>query len=247
MAKIFGKPSRYLIGMAVIHTIAAFLYALIGLYTVWSVVSKNQAQLFKPGFLLALLIILGPLLAFTYYQYRKHDYGSNSFLNGLKGEQSIAMLLKDALSDEYSVFCDVIVNPKFGNIDYVVVGPTGIFTLEVKSHRGDIGFNGSQLLRNGKLFEKDFLKQSMSQAISLHDFLQNKLDVDLFVKPAVIFSGYARMHFGFNQIKNVLVVQKHWLTQLLSEGGYHFPISRERIEQELKTLVVQDEKTGGIL
>ena len=218
MAKIFGKPSKYLRVMALIHTVAAFLYALIGLYTIYSLVQNNQAQLFNPIGLIAVLIIFGPLLLFTYSQYKKHDHGSASFLNGLRGEDSVVALLKDALSDEYSIYCDVIIDPKFGNIDYVVLGPVGIFTIEVKSHKGEIGFDGQHLTRNGNQFEKDFLKQVMGQAISLHDFLLGKLNADIFVKPVIVFSSYAKMHFGFKSIKNVSVIQKHWLVKLLTDA-----------------------------
>lgn len=241
MAIIFGKPSKYLKGMAAIHTVAAFLYAVIGLYTVWSVVSKNQAQLLDPVGLFVILIVFGPLLVFSYRQYKKHDYGSTSFLKGLRGEGSVSSLLKDALNDNYSVYCDVVIDPKFGNIDYAVIGPTGLFTIEVKSHRGEIGFNGKQITKNGQLFEKDILGQSMGQAISLHDFLLEKLKVDIFVKPVIVFSGYARMHFGFNSVRNVRVIQKHWLTKLLTEEKlYSFPTERQVIEQQLITLVTKD-------
>lgn len=241
MAKVFGKPSKYLQGMALIHTVAAFLYALIGLYTIYSLVQNNQAQLFNPIGLIVVLVIFGPLLLFTYSQYKKHDHGSASFLNGLAGESSVVALLKDALSDEYSIYCDVIIDPKFGNIDYVVIGPVGIFTIEVKSHKGEIGFDGQHLTKNGRQFEKDFLKQAMGQAIHLHDFLLGKLNTDIFVKPVIVFSSYAKIHFGFKNIKNVAVIQKHWLVKLLTDAQpYHFPIPRESVEQHLIGLVVQN-------
>lgn len=240
MAVIIGKPSKYLKGMAGIHTAAAIAYLLISAYIVWTVFAKNQAQLHDPVGVFALLIVFGPLFAFAYWQYKKHDYGSSSFLNGIKGENDIAVLLKDALSDEFTIFCDVIIDPRHGNIDYVVVGPTGIFTLEVKSHRGQINFDGQRLTRNNLPLEKDFLHQAMGQAISLHGFLQQKLGADIFVKPVIVFSSYAQMHFGMTPVKNVLVIQKHWLTKLLGEGRYYFPVDRNSIEQQLMTLVAHD-------
>ncbi len=41
-----------------------------------------------------------------------------------------------------------------GNIDQVIVGPTGVWTIEVKSHAGKITFNGHDLLRNGMPLHK---------------------------------------------------------------------------------------------
>lgn len=227
--------------MALIHTVAAFLYAVIGLYTIYKVVQNNQAQLFNPIGLVVILVIFGPLLLFTYSQYKEHDRGSASFLNGLRGEDGVVALLKDALSDEYSIYRDVIIDPKFGNIDYVVVGPVGLFTIEVKSHKGEIGFDGQYLTKNGSQFEKDFLGQAMGQAISLHEFLLDELNADIFVKPVIVFSSYAKMHFGFNSVRNVNVLQKHWLIKLITqEKLYKFPIERRTIEQQFLTLIAKE-------
>jgi hypothetical protein len=48
-------------------------------------------------------------------------------------------VLSSTLSNDYVLINDVqLVAGKKGNIDHIVVGPTGIFVLETKNHRGKI-------------------------------------------------------------------------------------------------------------
>ena len=46
-----------------------------------------------------------------------------------------------------------------GNIDHIVISTKGILTVETKSHRGVVTCEGEMLKRDGKPFEKDFIKQ----------------------------------------------------------------------------------------
>src|SRR5574341_1370074 len=56
-----------------------------------------------------------------------------------------------------------------GNTDHILVGPKGIFTLEVKSHRGTVTFDNGTLLRNEKAVEKDFLKQAWAECFAVRE------------------------------------------------------------------------------
>lgn len=58
-----------------------------------------------------------------------------------------------------------------GNIDHILVGPKGVFTLEVKSHRGTVTFDNGSLLRDGQSFEKDFLKQAWAECFAVREIL----------------------------------------------------------------------------
>ena len=87
---------------------------------------------------------------------------------GAKAEQAVAEALQE-LPDDYYVFHDLEF-PGF-NIDHVVLGPKGIFLVETKSQNGNITQEHDVLLRNGRKFFKDFLKQCWSQTYSLRDHL----------------------------------------------------------------------------
>jgi len=83
---------------------------------------------------------LGLLIAGWYYflllQYRR-------FRAGIIGEQKVTKTLSAALSNEYSMFNDVTLESMAsGNIDHIVVGPTGIFVIETKNYSGKISYYG---------------------------------------------------------------------------------------------------------
>lgn len=77
-------------------------------------------------------------------------YGLMQFLKpyerwrrGLKGEKLIEKNLSGKLNDEYSLYSDVLLKDgeRSGNIDHIVVGPTGIFIIETKNNEGIITYD----------------------------------------------------------------------------------------------------------
>jgi hypothetical protein len=85
-------------------------------------------------------IALGLMIIGWYYflviQYR-------NFRAGIIGEQRVTRTLSTALSDEFSLFSDVkLKGIKGGNIDHIVVGPTGIFVIETKNIGGKVSYYG---------------------------------------------------------------------------------------------------------
>jgi hypothetical protein len=91
--------------------------------------------------------------------FKKYFLRLDNFLAGNEAELDVGDTLLDDLPESYIHFPNINLENK-GNIDYVLLGPTGIWTIEVKSHIGYINFDGIELKRGGKLFEKDFLKQA---------------------------------------------------------------------------------------
>lgn len=55
---------------------------------------------------------------------------------GLEGEQRVADLLSAALDDRWTLLSSVVVEGLPGDIDHVLVGPAGIFAIEVKHWSG---------------------------------------------------------------------------------------------------------------
>lgn len=140
------------------------------------------------------------------------------FMRGFNGEVDIKVILS-RLPSEYHRFYDLnLVNR--GNIDAVVVGPSGIWTIEVKSHKGKITFENDHLLIKGHQPEKDFLKQTYAESMALKDLLIGKLGYDIKVNPVLAFSSNkAYLKFGLHPQKGVYVIGGRWLTRLLNEQG----------------------------
>jgi hypothetical protein len=76
-----------------------------------------------------------------------------------------------------------------GNIDHILVGPKGVFTLEVKSHRGTVTFDNGSLLRDGQPFEKDFLKQAWAECFAVREILAKWNIKEPKAEPLLVFSN----------------------------------------------------------
>lgn len=74
-----------------------------------------------------LLVIVGFFIMNTGY---KKGY---SWIKGGKGEKIMSQYLQQ-LPEDYCIFNDVKLSKNRGNIDHVVVGPTGIFVIETKNY-----------------------------------------------------------------------------------------------------------------
>ena len=136
---------------------------------------------------------------------------------GLGGEADVRAVLLQ-LSHEYVIIENLIIPPLTSNIDFVVIGPTGVFALEVKSHVGNICYSDNKLYVHG-IFEGGFLKQSRGSAIRLDDYLHNKNIVSPRIKPILVFSSpYAVLRFGMKPIDGVLVIGSKWLLRSIQEN-----------------------------
>jgi hypothetical protein len=77
-----------------------------------------------------------------------YGYGEGgSWIKGDIGERITSHHLKK-LPKEFVVFNDVILPERYGNIDHVVVGPTGIFVIETKNYTGSYTVDGDDWYYN---------------------------------------------------------------------------------------------------
>lgn len=172
---------------------------------------------------------------------------------GAKAEQAVAEALNE-LPDDYFVFHDLEF-PGF-NIDHVVLGPNGIFLVETKSQTGNITQEHDVLLRNGRKFFKDFLKQCWSQTYSLRDHLNAERLRGLSIKPILCFSrGFVEIR---GPVRGVAVLNVGYLRPyILSQRGSSPAQARDQIIPLLAAALsnpaaqpspmVPQSKTGGIV
>lgn len=132
---------------------------------------------------------------------------------GAEGEEKVELLLS-SLPDTYSVFHDLPC--PLGNIDHIVVGPTGVFVIETKSHRGNIVVSSDgQLMRNGRPLEKDVVKQVWRQTFWLKETLESRLGETVFIHPFLVFvNGFVRVR---NPVKGVTILPGKWLVESMTK------------------------------
>lgn len=116
---------------------------------------------------------------------------------GLAGEDRALQVLSD-LPASYSIFPDIqiVVEGRKSQLDTIIVGPTGIFVVEVKNHSGIIegNVNERELLQIKHDGQKKTIynpvKQVATHTYRLHRYLYQH-GVDFWIQGAVYFANYA--------------------------------------------------------
>lgn len=153
------------------------------------------------------------------------------------GEEKLDIYFQK-FSDEYIVFRDLKIPPNKWNIDFAVLGPTGLFMVEAKSHNGFITYDGKILLKNGRKFEKNILGIAKSSAYELSEYIEKNLDKKFYVRPVVVFSNIPRLSFGSDPVEGVYVVGLEQLEGLLKSFRYvKWNFDKKKVEEVLANLV----------
>ena len=80
---------------------------------------------------------------------------------GASGERVTALWL-GRLPDGWNVFHDVPVGERGANIDHVVIGPAGVFTVNTKNVTGKLWVGAKSIRRNGH--PTDYLRKAIAEA-----------------------------------------------------------------------------------
>jgi hypothetical protein len=75
------------------------------------------------------------LLIISVREYRRYK-------NGFDEENMVTSYLTNQFSDDYYLIHDTSALDSYGNIDYIILAPNGLFTLETRNNRGDITLYG---------------------------------------------------------------------------------------------------------
>ena len=113
------------------------------------------------GFLMGVFSAFG--LMFIMLPYR-------TYKSGLNGERKVVKNISDKLGSNYSLFNNVLLNDrKRGDIDHIIVGPTGIFVMETKNNEGLVTFDGYKWVG----IRGNPSGQAVSNAVRIKDILTN--------------------------------------------------------------------------
>ena len=113
---------------------------------------------------------------------------------GRNGERAVGQFLERLRTRDYIVFHDVV--GKDFNIDHVLIGPAGVFTIETKTYSKKSGpdekvrFDGVVLTVDELKLDRDPVVQGKSQANWLRHLLEESTGRKLLTKPVVLFPGW---------------------------------------------------------
>lgn len=152
---------------------------------------------------------------------------------GLLGERVVAEYLQPLTAKEFHVFHDMPAQGanKAFNLDHVVVGPSGLFVIETKARRkpntaaqnGDhkVAFDGS-ILHWPMGIDMDSPQQAWNNAQWLHEWVKQKLGIELKVIPILVLPGW-------------------WVDR--KDSGVVLVVNEKELEKTILGRPVLDEKT----
>lgn len=136
---------------------------------------------------------------------------------GRDGEKAVGQYLDLMREKGYKVFHD-IVGDQF-NIDHVIIGKKGVFTIETKTYSKPVKqnpivkFDGSTLTVNGFKPNPDPIVQVKAQAYWLTKLLRESTGKSFPVKPVLVFPGW---YVESSNMKDVWILNPKALEAFLS-------------------------------
>ena len=168
--------------------LVAGLSAIVGVFLITLLFSQNSKAIASYGLGALVIVSAGVFAGIKYLE----KYGlekakrSKHAERGAEAEEAVGAILDNTPEGNF-VIHDF--NSGRGNIDHILIGPKGIFTLETKSHAGKVSFDGEKLLRNGRPFEKDFLKQAWAQCYLVRGILAKWGITTPLPEPVILFTN----------------------------------------------------------
>lgn len=179
----------------------ALLYIMLLVWTpvlaVWEWIRYWTHQTPHP---IAFSIIAIPAVIFSWIGLCRLRIRLRNISRGLEAEKSVGQYLEQFRAQGYQIFHDIpgeSGGKKF-NIDHVIIGPKGIFTIETKyarkPERGQtkISYDGKQIAINGRKVDpkRDPVVQAKAQSRDLCSLLKESTGKAFFVKPVVVYPGW---------------------------------------------------------
>lgn len=235
MAVIYGYTSKHLLLGKTFFLVSSLTWLVfsVSVFLISKNLFDNNQSLTR---LVVLILCFGPIYLILQFLINKDIIDLKKYFSGLVGEDLVLGVLRK-LPDNYLVFHGIKVPGHWGDIDFVVVGPTGVFSVEVKNHKGVIGFDGQELtLSHSRIREKDIIKQAKREALDLNNFLLATTGTNEFVNPTLVFSNPStKLNLRSNLVNKVKVLHTSDLIKTLTDN----PTVKinDRIVDVLKSLI----------
>jgi len=132
-------------------------------------------------------------VGYAAFKFRRARQHIRNLRLGRDAERAVAQYLEWFRTAGFFVFHDVPNGS--ANIDHVLIGPRGVFSIETKAvskpHRGEckVRVVDGQVQANGRVLTRDPLVQAKAQARWLHQFFK-EAQFSAFVQPVVVVPGW---------------------------------------------------------
>jgi hypothetical protein len=133
-------------------------------------------------------------VVYALYRLRRAIPRLRNLRQALEGERAVGQFLERLREQGFHVFHDVV-GTGF-NVDHVLVGPAGVFTIETKtwskpiSGNQQLAFDGETIRAGGLEPDRDPVVQAKAQASWLRALLLESTGKKVDVRPVIVFPGW---------------------------------------------------------
>ena len=193
MAKVLGETARYVTKESikryqrefiVINLASFFLALIIGFWLGFSLNKQTYLWIIVSIIIVALILFLTTQL--TNRVTNKLERKRIDFRKGATGEALVGYILA-GFPDAYRIIPGVE-TPLGGDIDHVVVGPTGVYAVDTKNWRGIVTADGEgELLLNGRPTKKPAIGNLTRSIIATKKKIKVRSALDPYVRGVLAF------------------------------------------------------------
>ena len=238
MARVMGESGRYVSQEAVnqsgrIRLVVVLLVAVLAVIEGFILASFIPARLITAWLRLLILTAVLPAMWFLYKWGNKKldalDKKRADMRRGAAGEIHVGNILAD-LPDDFCVINDLTTT--FGNLDHVVVGPTGVFVLDSKNWRGAVSADGKgELLLDGQPTDKPLIRQFVSRMLGIKDRVRALAPgLDPYYQALFVFTA-GRVEAKWGSTGKVHCVRDHQLHEYIVEQDFGKRLSSDEIQR----------------
>ncbi|MES1180683.1 MAG: nuclease-related domain-containing protein [Verrucomicrobiota bacterium] len=237
MAKVLGESGRYA-SQEEIKKFRQRYLVIIGLMTilggVFGYLLCLELQIRKFSSIttsIALLILVCIIWLVERFGFRKLEEIEKrrvAMRKGADGENIVAQKLKDFPED----FCVIngLTTP-FGDLDHVVIGPTGVYILDTKNWKGVVAADGKgELLLNGKMTDKPMVKPFVIRMMNVKEKIKTLCNLDPFFKAVLVFP-IARVDARWGETGSANCIREDQLWDYVVENEITTKLDKTAVEK----------------
>jgi len=237
MAKVLGESGRYvsqeagnqsrrILGLVVL--VFAVLAGAEGFLFASFIPARLIPDWLRLPVSVAILPAMWLLLKWGFKKFDALDKKRAKMRRGAAGEIHVGNILTD-FPDDFYVINDL--TTPFGNLDHVVVGPTGVFILDSKNWRGAVSADAKgELLLNGYPTDKPHVRQFVGRMLGIRDrVLALAPGLDTYYQALFVFTA-ARVEAKWGSTGNVHCVRDDQLHEYIVEKDFGKRLSSQEIQ-----------------
>jgi hypothetical protein len=131
---------------------------------------------------------------YCFVRIRRYKHQIRVLKQGRDGEKAVGQYLDVLREKGYRVFHDVV--GEGFNIDHVLIGENGIFSIETKTiskpvrGQAEVSYDGENVTINGLVPDRNPVLQAKAQSTWLHNLIKESTGRTVTVKPVLLYPGW---------------------------------------------------------